>query len=112
MKLALIQERVLDHKSVNIEKSVAAVRRAVADGAQLIAFPELGFEPFYPQHQATDAVRELAEPVPGPTTERCQQSPTRSLSERAQHRHDPRPAAGSRAADQPDGGRTLAGRYR
>jgi predicted amidohydrolase len=36
----------------------------------LIAFAELGFELFYPQHPATEETLRLAEPIPGPTTER------------------------------------------
>ena len=70
MKLALIQERVTDDKPANVEKSIAAVRKAADDGARMVVFPELGFEPFYPQHQATPGARDLAEPVPGPITDR------------------------------------------
>jgi predicted amidohydrolase len=49
-----------------------AVRRAAGDGAELVAFPELAFTPFYPQKPASGDVRLLAEPVPGPMVEAFQ----------------------------------------
>ena len=45
------------------------MEEAAAAGAALVAFPELGFEPFWPQRPARGDVRRLAEPVPGPTTD-------------------------------------------
>jgi len=47
-----------------------AVRKAAEQGAQIICFAELAFEPFYPQNKASDNNLELAETVPGPTTEK------------------------------------------
>jgi N-carbamoylputrescine amidase len=72
MKLALIQHRVTDDLAANVDRAVAAVRRAAADGANLVAFPELAFTPFYPQTPPAGDVSMLAEPVPGPITERFQ----------------------------------------
>jgi predicted amidohydrolase len=72
MKLALIQHHVTDDLAANVDRAVAAVRRAAADGANLVAFPELAFTPFYPQTPPAGDVRMLAEPVPGPITERFQ----------------------------------------
>ena len=37
--------------------------------AELVAFAELAFEPFYPQCRAAAGFEQLAEPIPGPTTE-------------------------------------------
>jgi N-carbamoylputrescine amidase len=48
---------------------MASVRRAAAEGANLVAFAELAFTRFYPQHPPAVDVRTLAEMVPGPTTE-------------------------------------------
>jgi N-carbamoylputrescine amidase len=46
-----------------------AMRRAAADGAQMVTFAELAFTPFYPQQPPDGDVRALAETVPGPTTD-------------------------------------------
>jgi N-carbamoylputrescine amidase len=72
MKLALIQHAVTSDIDANIRHAEAAVRRAAADGAKLVAFPELAFTPFYPQAPPETDVRTFAEPVPGPITERFQ----------------------------------------
>ena len=72
MKLALIQHSVTNDIAANLERAVATTRRAAADGAQLVAFPELAFTPFYPQAPPAEDVRRLAEPVPGPITKRFQ----------------------------------------
>ena len=69
MRLALIQQHATADLPGNLERAVAATRRAAADGADLVAFAELALTPFYPERPATSDVRLLAEPVPGPTTE-------------------------------------------
>jgi hypothetical protein len=43
--------------------------RAHAERASVIVFPELGLQRFFPQHERVDNAPNLAEPVPGPTTE-------------------------------------------
>jgi len=72
MKLALVQQKATEDLMANLQRGLQAVRLAAADGAELVIFPELAFTPFYPQRPATGDVRELAEPVPGPTTEAFQ----------------------------------------
>jgi N-carbamoylputrescine amidase len=72
MKLALIQHAVSADLAANLRRAIEASRRAAGDGASLIAFPELAFTPFYPQAPPVGDVRALAEPVPGPITERFQ----------------------------------------
>jgi len=72
MKLALIQHHVSTNLDLNLTRAIEAVRRAAGEGAELIAFPELAFTPFYPQAPPTGDVRLLAESVPGPTTDRFQ----------------------------------------
>ena len=69
MQLALVQHNVTTDIDANRRRAIEAVRRAAGDGAELIAFPELAFTPFYPQKPPSGDVRELAEPVPGPTVE-------------------------------------------
>jgi N-carbamoylputrescine amidase len=68
MKLALVQHRAVADLEDNLERAVQAVRRAAEEGADLIAFAELGLTPFYPQRPAEEPPLELAETVPGPTT--------------------------------------------
>ena len=70
MRIALIQQHVTSDKAENLERGLAAVRSAAAEGAELVCFAELSFEPFYPQRPADRAPLELAEPIPGPTTDR------------------------------------------
>ncbi len=72
MRIALIQQRAGEDKRRNLERGLAAMERAAGDGAELVAFAELAFEPFWPQRPAAGDVRQLAEPVPGPTTEAFQ----------------------------------------
>jgi N-carbamoylputrescine amidase len=69
MRIALIQQHATDGRQDNLARAVAATRQAARDGANLVAFAELAFTPFYPQHPARGDVRSLAEPVPGPTTD-------------------------------------------
>ena len=72
MKLALVQQHARPDLGDNLIRAIEATRRAAGEGAELVAFPELAFTPFYPQTPPTGDVRLLAEPVPGPTTERFQ----------------------------------------
>jgi predicted amidohydrolase len=72
MKIALIQQHVSADKSANRARGLAAAREAARQGAQLIGFAELAFEGFYPQRPAGSDFLELAEPIPGPTTEEFQ----------------------------------------
>jgi N-carbamoylputrescine amidase len=69
MRIALIQQHATDGRQDNLTRAVAATRQAARDGANLVAFAELAFTPFYPQYPARGDVRSLAEPVPGPTTD-------------------------------------------
>ena len=72
MKLALVQQRATPDKGANVDRGLAALDAAAAAGAKLACFAELAFEPFYPQRPAGPDFRNLAEPVPGPTTEAFQ----------------------------------------
>lgn len=70
MRIALIQQPATNDIEANITRGLAALDRAAATGAQLVAFAELAFEPFYPQHRANPGVLDLAQTVPGPLTDR------------------------------------------
>lgn len=71
MRLALVQFAAGTDVQANIERGIQAVRTAAAGGAQLVAFPELAFTPFFPCARAEAGMPlDRAEPVPGPTTDR------------------------------------------
>ena len=53
----------------NRRRGIEAVRRAAAEGSQVVCFAELAFDPFYPQQVATPELLAKAEPIPGPTTD-------------------------------------------
>lgn len=70
IRVALVQQLATHDREANRSRGENAVRRAAAEGADIVCFAELAFDRFYPQHQATEESLGLAEPVPGPTTER------------------------------------------
>jgi beta-ureidopropionase len=69
MRIALVQRRAGRDKQANVERGLAALETAAAAGAELVCFAELAFERFHPQQPARQGYVELAEPVPGPTTD-------------------------------------------
>ncbi len=69
MNIALIQQHASEDPQENRTRGMAAIEAAAHQGAQLICFAELGFEPFYPQSPAEGDLASLAETIPGPTTE-------------------------------------------
>ena len=54
MKIALVQQRSTGDRNADRRRGLDAVRSAAAKGAQVIAFAELAFDPFYPQDVATE----------------------------------------------------------
>lgn len=69
MKIALIQQFVTSNKEDNLRKGLAALEEAVSNGAQLVAYAELAFEPFYPRCHSEGNNFELAETIPGELTD-------------------------------------------
>jgi len=69
MRIALIQQHATTDKTANLAKGFENAEKAARQGAQVICFAELAFEPFYPQDKASGAVADLAESIPGPTTD-------------------------------------------
>lgn len=69
MKIALIQQKASGSKEVNIQNGIDAVRRAAASGAKIISFAELAFLPFFPQKPSEKKPLDIAETIPGLTTE-------------------------------------------
>lgn len=66
MKIALVQQHATADKAENVARGLRHFDEAAANGAKLVCFAELAFEPFYPQRVATGDVRNHAETVPGP----------------------------------------------
>ncbi len=68
-KIALIQQAVSGDLTANRQRGWEAARTAAMQGANIICFAELAFDPFYPQCRATDESLNRAESIPGPTTD-------------------------------------------
>ena len=70
MRIALVQQRPGPDRARAVARGLEAAREAAARGAALVAFPELAFTPFFPCTRCGGPPPlDLAEPVPGPTTE-------------------------------------------
>lgn len=73
MRIALAQLSASPDRAANLARALETMTAASRSGAELIAFPEVILDPFFPQYprDAGDArALDLAEPIPGPTTER------------------------------------------
>jgi len=66
--LGLVQMRCQLDGDANLEKAVTLIRRAARDGAQIICLPEL-FRSLYFCQREDAAQFDLAEPIPGPSTQ-------------------------------------------
>src|SRR6516162_7629521 len=66
--LALVQMRCTPDRDANLDNAVRQIRAAGAAGAQVVCLPELFLGPYFCQRQ-DPAIFDLAEPIPGPTTE-------------------------------------------
>jgi beta-ureidopropionase len=69
MKIALIQQHATRNREDNVARGIKALEEAASQGAKLVAYPELAFDFFLPQYHASSKSINLAETIPGPTTE-------------------------------------------
>lgn len=69
LPVALIQHRCSGDRQANLEKSIEGIREAAAKGAKLVLLQELHTSLYFCQVEETSQF-DLAEPIPGPTTER------------------------------------------
>lgn len=69
MTIALIQQKCTTSKAHNLSRGLSATRKAAEAGANIVCFPELAFEPFYPQHPNPQNPLQHAESIPGPITD-------------------------------------------
>src|SRR5438045_2236185 len=67
--LGLVQMSCGPDAAANVDKAAARVREAAAAGAQVVCLPELFRTQYFCQRQ-DPALFDLAEPIPGPTSER------------------------------------------
>jgi N-carbamoylputrescine amidase len=67
--LGLVQMRCQPDPAANMEHAIERIRDAARQGADIICLPELFLSPYFCQ-KMDPALFDLAEPVPGPSTER------------------------------------------
>ncbi len=73
LSVAFVQQPCGDASpSANLERSIRAIREAKKRGAELVVLPELHLGPYFCQTEDTRCF-DLAESIPGPTTERLGQ---------------------------------------
>jgi N-carbamoylputrescine amidase len=69
LKVALVQESNQGDAAANLDRIEARVAEAAAAGAELVLLQELHNGAYFCQHECVDEF-DLAEPIPGPSTER------------------------------------------
>lgn len=70
MRLALSQCSASTDRAANLEGALEAMKRAAGAGCDLVVFPELAVERFFPQSRNDPDARKLAEAIPGPMADR------------------------------------------
>ncbi|MEZ4220690.1 MAG: carbon-nitrogen hydrolase [Polyangiaceae bacterium] len=69
VKVGLVQMSTSDDKRANVDKALDGVKRAAAQGAQVVCLQELFAGPYFCQVEDADLF-DLAEPLDGPTLQR------------------------------------------
>ena len=67
-KVGLVQMAMSPDPAANLDRALSAIREAAASGAGVVCLPELFRSPYFCQRE-DPRLFDLAEPVPGPTTE-------------------------------------------
>ena len=67
-KIALAQMACEWDAKANVRKALGLMQKAKAKGAEIICFPELTFNIFFPAYRADSKYFDWAEAIPGPTT--------------------------------------------
>lgn len=70
MRIALAQLAAGADRQANLVRALDAMGEAKRAGAGLVAFPEVVLDRFFPQEPGDREALKLAEPVPGPTSDR------------------------------------------
>src|SRR5258706_8410919 len=69
--VGIIQDTAFSDQQATLEQAVALVREAAARGAQIICLKELFNAPYFCKSQKSERF-DIAEPIPGPTTDTMQ----------------------------------------
>ena len=69
MRIALAQQSASPDRNSNLQRALDTMDRAKAAGADVIAFPELEIDLFFPQHPDDPTAAGCAETIPGPTAD-------------------------------------------
>ncbi|NIR45602.1 MAG: carbon-nitrogen hydrolase family protein [Gemmatimonadetes bacterium] len=77
MKVACAQFAHSGDREGSRDRAIEWMARAADEGADVIVFPELAFDFFFPQVRADARYFDWAEPIPGPTTKRFQEAAAR-----------------------------------
>jgi N-carbamoylputrescine amidase len=67
-RIALVQQSVTEDRARNLARAEEGIREAAARGAEVVCLQELFRTPYFPQVESADHF-DLAETIPGPTTE-------------------------------------------
>ena len=70
MRIALIQQESTADYGANVERALQRFHQAVGQGAELVLFPELSFQLFFPGRRRKPGTAVISESIPGPTTDR------------------------------------------
>lgn len=70
MRLALAQQSAGPDREANTQRALESMNQAKAAGAEMVAFPELAIELFFPQDQHNEQAKQEAETIPGPLADR------------------------------------------
>jgi beta-ureidopropionase len=73
LRIALAQVAVGPHREDNVQRALRMMDDAAQAGAELIVFPEMSVDPFFPQYRAEKHFFDWGVPVPGPLTNRFQE---------------------------------------
>ncbi len=69
LRVGLVQQACTEDREENLRRSEEGIREAAADGARLVMLQELHTSTYFCQIESTDLFN-LAEPIPGPSTQR------------------------------------------
>lgn len=76
LRIALAQVAVGPEREENVARALRMMEQAARADAQLIVFPEMSVDPFFPQYRAEKRFFDWGVPVPGPLTDRFQEQAT------------------------------------
>jgi len=73
VRIALAQVAVGPHREDNVQRALHMMDDAAQAGAELIVFPEMSVDPFFPQYRSEKRFFDWGVSVPGPLTDRFQE---------------------------------------